>query len=189
MGLESRLLLTLEGNGRSVFTTDDAKGILKTTDSSVWHVLNGLVHKSRIRRIGRGRYPLIPARAGTEGHWAEHPWAAVPRLIDTYYVGFWTAMGFWGMTEQIPCTVFVATTKRKRDLEFGNQRYEFVTLSGKKFFGFVEERAGKKGVLSRLVKGKDNRGRPDASRVLRRGGGGDQGDVECQKGGRLAGCP
>jgi len=143
ISLESRLLLTLEGSGHSVFTTNDAKGILKTTDSSVWHVLNGLTHKNRIRRIERGRYLLIPARAGTEGHWAEYPWVIVPSLIDVYYVGFWTAMNFWGMTEQIPYTVFVATTKRKRDLEFGNQRYEFVTLSRKKFFGSVEEKAGK----------------------------------------------
>jgi len=144
ISLESRLLLTLEGKGQSVFTTNDAKGILETTDSSVWHILNGLAHKNRIRRIERGRYLLIPARAGTEGHWAEHPWVVVPRLIDVYYVGFWTAMNFWGMTEQIPYTVFVATTKRKRGLEFGSQRYEFVTLSRKKFFGFVEARAGEK---------------------------------------------
>jgi hypothetical protein len=39
--------------------------------------------------------------------------------------------------------VFVATTKRKNSLEFGNQKFEFVTLSKKKFFGFVEEKASK----------------------------------------------
>jgi predicted transcriptional regulator of viral defense system len=42
------------------------------------------------------------------------------------------------MTEQSPRTVFVATTKRKRDVEFGPTRFEFITLSRKKFFGFVE---------------------------------------------------
>ena len=53
-------------------------------------------------------------------------------------------MNFWDMTEQIPYTVFVATTKRKRNLKFANQRFEFVTLSKKKFFGFVEQKANKK---------------------------------------------
>ena len=48
------------------------------------------------------------------------------------------------MTEQIPYTVFVATTKRKRNLKFGNQKFEFITLSKKKFFGFVKEKADKK---------------------------------------------
>ncbi len=36
----------------------------------------------------------------------------------------------------------MATTKRKRSLEFGNQRYEFVTLSKKKFFGYIEQKIG-----------------------------------------------
>ena len=61
-----------------------------------------------------------------------------------YYVGFWSAIDYWDMTEQIPNTVFIATTKRKRNLEFGNQRFEFVTLSKKKFFGYVEQKANKK---------------------------------------------
>ena len=141
VNLESRLMLTLEERDMSVFTTNDAKDILKTTDSSVWGILNGLAHKKRIQRIERSRYLLIPARAGTDGYWAEYPWVIVPRLIDTYYVGFATAMNFWDMTEQIPYTVFVATTKRKRNLEFGGQRFKFVTLSSKKFFGFGEEKA------------------------------------------------
>lgn len=142
VSLESKLLLTLEGDGTSVFTTDDAKDILKTTDSSVWHILNRLVRKNRIERIERGRYLLIPAVAGMDGYWSEYPWVIVPRLVDSYYVGFWTAMNFWDMTEQIPYTVFVATTKRKQNMEYCGQRFEFVTLAEKKFFGFVEEKSG-----------------------------------------------
>ena len=141
--VELKLLLTLEEKGLSVFTIDDAKAILETTDSSVWHIMNNLVHKNRIKRIQRSKYLLVPARAGIKGHWSEYPWIIVPYLIDVYYVGFLTAMNYWGMTEQIPYTVFVATTKRKRNLEFGNQKFEFVTLSKKKFFGFVKEKAGK----------------------------------------------
>ncbi|MGI0057523.1 MAG: type IV toxin-antitoxin system AbiEi family antitoxin domain-containing protein [Nitrosarchaeum sp.] len=144
INLELRLLLTLEEKGLSVFTIDDAKDILKTPDSSIWHVLNGLVHKKRIRRIERSRYLLIPAKAGVEGYWSEYPWVIVPHLIDLYYVGFWTAMNYWDMTEQIPYTVFVATRKRKRNLKFGYQKFEFVTLSKKKFFGFVKEKANNK---------------------------------------------
>ena len=143
MNLETRLLLSLEGDGRSVFTTGDAKDILGTGDSSVWHILHGLVRKNRIYRIERSRYMLVPAVAGTGRQWAEYPWVIVPRLIGTYYVGFCTAMNYWGMTEQIPYTVFVATPKRKRRLEHCGQRFEFVRLSEKKFFGFVEEKASR----------------------------------------------
>lgn len=140
---ENRLLLTLEADKMVVFTFKDAQKILKTSIPSVKNILMDLTRKRCIQRIERGKYLLVPARAGYEKYWAEYPWVIVPRLIDVYYVGFWTAMNYWGMTEQIPYTVFVATTKRKRDVKFGNQKYEFVTLSKKKFFGFVEEKAGK----------------------------------------------
>jgi len=141
---ETKLLFTLEEKGMSIFTADDAKRIIGSGSASSLLVISGLKKKGRIRQIEKGKYLLVPARAGIDGHWAEYAWVIVPHLIDVYYVGFWTAMNYWGMTEQIPHTVFVATTKRKRNLEFGNQRYEFVTLSKKKFFGFVKEKADKK---------------------------------------------
>jgi len=140
---ENRLLLTLAEKGISVFSFDDAKDILQTSNSSVRHILMDLARKRRLQRIQRGKYLLVPEKAGRELHWTESPWVIIPHLIDVYYVGFWTAMNYWGMTEQIPYTVFVATTKRKRNLKFGNQKFEFVTLSEKKFFGFVEEKASK----------------------------------------------
>lgn len=140
---EMKLLFSLEEKGIDVFTINDVKKILKSSDDAVWSIINGLKRKNRIQQIEKGKYLLIPAKAGMEGHWAEEAWAVIPRLIDVYYVGFWTAMNYWGMTEQIPRTVFIATTKRKRDFEFGNQKFKFVTLSNKKFFGYVKEKRGK----------------------------------------------
>lgn len=133
---ENRLLLTLEENQITVFRFKDAKKILQTNDSSVKHILNGLVEKNRIKRIEYGKYLLIPARAGYKRKWIEEPWTVIPFLVDEYYIGFWTAMNYWEMTEQIPNTVFVVLTKRKRNLKFGYQKLQFVTLSKKKFFGF-----------------------------------------------------
>ncbi|MGI0087148.1 MAG: type IV toxin-antitoxin system AbiEi family antitoxin domain-containing protein [Nitrosotalea sp.] len=139
---EARLLFGLEEKGMSVFTFSDAKKILGSTDSGTWNVLEGLKKKKRVQQIEKGKYLLVPARAGVQGYWAEEAWVVVAHLIDVYYVGFWTAMNYWAMTEQIPRTVFVVTTKRKRDLEFGGQKFKFVTLSQKKFFGYVQERRG-----------------------------------------------
>lgn len=142
---ENRLLLTLAEKGISVFTIEEARKILNTTHSSVKHILMNLAKKGRLQRIEKGKYLLVPEEAGIEGFWAEEPWVIVPHLVKEYYIGFWTAMNYWGMTEQIPYTVFVATTKQKKksSIKFGGQRFQFITLSKKKFFGFIEERAGK----------------------------------------------
>ncbi len=136
---ETRLLFTLEERGIKLFTIQDAKKILNTT-SSVKHVLMNLNRKKRIQRIRKGAYLLVPARAGYEGYWTEEAFTVIPHIIDLYYVGFWTAMNYWDMTEQIPVTVFVATTKRKRGMEFGYKKFKFITLPKKKFFGYVEEK-------------------------------------------------
>lgn len=142
INLETRLLLSLEQKNLPVFTTGDAKEILGTGDSSVWHTLHRLASKRRIERIERGKYLLVPAAAGPDRYWAEPVGVMASRLIEPYYVGFWTAMSLWDMTEQIPRTVQVVTTKRKRKFEYGGNLFEFVTLAEKKFFGFVEENAG-----------------------------------------------
>jgi len=136
---ELKLLFTLEKEGKRVLSIADAKRILGASEASVWNVIYRLKRKSRIEEIEKGKYLLIPARAGYKGSWSEIPFLLVPHLIDIYYIGFWSALNYYGMTEQVPRTVFVATTKRKRDVEYGPTKFEFVTLSRKRFFGFVEE--------------------------------------------------
>lgn len=136
---ETKLLFSLEEKGISFFTFSDAKRILRSTDSSVWNVLEGLKRKKRVQQIEKGAYLLVPAKAGYEGHWTEDALVIVPHIIDVYYVGFWTAMNYWDMTEQVPIMVFVVTTRRKRDMEYAYQKFKFVTLSKKKFFGYIEE--------------------------------------------------
>ena len=142
---EAKLLLTLAEGSISVFDAKEAGKILQTTDASVKQILMSLVRKRRLQRIERGKYMSVPDKAGVDRHWAEEPWVIVPHLAGEYYVGFWTAMNYWDMTEQIPYTVYVATRKQKKknSLEFGNQKFQFITLSEKKFFGFVEAKTGK----------------------------------------------
>ena len=140
-GNELKLLFGVEKEGKRLFSIGDARRILDTSDASVRNVIYRLKRKGRIEEIERGTYLLIPARAGIEGSWAEVPFLLVPHLIEVYYIGFWTALNYWGMTEHVPLTVFVVTTKRKRDVKYGPTRFEFVTLAERKFFGSIEERA------------------------------------------------
>jgi predicted transcriptional regulator of viral defense system len=136
---ETRLLFGLEKEGKAVFSFEDATRILGSSKATAWDVIHRLHRKSRIVTVQKGVYVLAPARAGLEGHWVENPFLILPQLIDQYYVGFWTAMSHWSMTEQVPLTVFVATTKRKRPVKYGGHTFKFITLSKTKFFGFTEE--------------------------------------------------
>lgn len=142
---ELRLLFTLEEEGKFVFKTDDARRILGTSEASIKNVLYRLRKKGRVEEIERGKYLLIPAKAGYSGKWAEVPFVIASKIVDPYYIGFASALNYWGMTEQVPSTTFVITTKRKRNMEYGSLKFKFITFSKKRFFGTVEEEtAGEK---------------------------------------------
>jgi predicted transcriptional regulator of viral defense system len=85
---------------------------------------------------------MILARAGYQMKWAEHVFAFLSDLIDNYYVGYWTALNYLGMTYQNPLIVFVATTSRRRTHEYNGTKIRYVKLTPKKFFGWVNEKIG-----------------------------------------------
>jgi predicted transcriptional regulator of viral defense system len=136
--LESMLIFTLERKGKRYFTVDDAREILNTSDEVVWKVLHKLSEKRRIQRIKRGSYLLIPARAGYDTMWREEVTSFIDELLDEYYVGYWTALNLWGMTEQIPRTLFIATPSRQRSFTYDDTApVQFITLDQRKFFGWT----------------------------------------------------
>jgi len=47
----------------------------------------------------------------------------------------------------VPFTVYVATTKRKKEIHFGNYRYQYVALASHKFFGYARQMIGGQPVL------------------------------------------
>jgi len=135
---ETLLLYTLEKQNRLIFNTADAKSIIRGSNASVKNVIYRLKNKNRIIEIERGKYLLAPARAGIEGYWSEHVFKLLNKLIDSYYISCWTSLHYWGMTEQIPRTTYVITTKIKKDIYFFGEKIKFITVVPKKFFGYTK---------------------------------------------------
>jgi len=141
--LEAELIFTLEREGRTLFTVGEAGEILNTSEEVLRVVLWRLTSKGRIQRVKRGHYLLVPARAGYETRWSEHVFSFIDGLLNEYYVGYWNALSYWRMTEQMPRTVFIATTKRRRDFTYNDTvPIHFVTIKPYKFFGWTEETIG-----------------------------------------------
>lgn len=68
-----------------------------------------------------------------------NPLFIASQLVTPGYVSFWSALHFYGFTEQAPLTVFVATTKKKQPVVFRNQRFRFITVQPRKLFGYRRE--------------------------------------------------
>ena len=137
--VEARLLLTLASQGKQVFTTDDAQAALGGARHRVNKLLAQLSNKRWLLRLQRGLYLILPFEAGIEGSYSHHPFLLVPYLTAPHTIAYWTALSHYNYTEQIPGTIFVATTAQPTSAELTidelGLQYRFVTLVPHKFFG------------------------------------------------------
>jgi predicted transcriptional regulator of viral defense system len=133
---ESLLLSSLSEKGKTILSLKDVAAELKCSYEYAKVLANNLVKKRWLIPIRRGVYLIVPLSAGVKASYTEHEFVIASHLISPYYIAYWSALNFHGLTEQTPFTVFVATTRRAKDREILDARYHFTTLN-KKFFGFT----------------------------------------------------
>ncbi|NMB66802.1 hypothetical protein GYA25_01970 [Candidatus Woesearchaeota archaeon] len=91
-------------------------------------ILKRYTEKNYLRRIKKGKYTS-----------SYNIYAVASNLIYPSYISFWSGIRYYGKTEQLLNTIFVACTKKTRDIKFENYKIKFVKLSKKYFFGFKKE--------------------------------------------------
>ena len=135
---ESLLLSSLSEKGKTIFRIDDIISELGCSYGYAKVLANNLRKKNWTIILRRGVYLISPLSAGVKSHYTEHEFTVASSLVTPYYIAYWSALNFHVFTEQTPFTVFVVTTRRAKNVEVLGIRYNFVTLSKKKFFGFVQ---------------------------------------------------
>ena len=119
---ETELLTRLAANGKPLFIIAEAQELWEGS-TPIKAVQHRLEKKGWLQRVERGVYLLIPLEAGPERTWSESPMVIAPYLIQPAAVAYWSALHYWQMTEQIPRTTFVQSTKRKRPVEIQGMRF------------------------------------------------------------------
>ncbi|MFQ5858566.1 MAG: type IV toxin-antitoxin system AbiEi family antitoxin [Anaerolineae bacterium] len=133
--LDATLLSTLSGQGKDVFNTQTAASVLGQPSTVVRKRLHNLVKKGWLRRLEKGKYLIVPLSAGPEGEYVPDELVVAAHLVQPYYISYWTALRYYGYTEQAGSTVYVVTARRKRRLAVGGVVYRFITVNEQKFFG------------------------------------------------------
>jgi predicted transcriptional regulator of viral defense system len=134
---EARLLSALAAAEQNIFTVEEARQTSGANGVEVARLLYRLAAKRWVQRLERGKYRLIPLEAGPEAHWAEHEYLIAAALVQPYYLGYATALNYYGYTERQPRPVWIVTTRRKRPVAIEGITYRFVTLSEHKVFGYI----------------------------------------------------
>jgi len=109
-----------------------------------YRLLARLKAEGLVDEVEKGKFLLLglePERVRS------NPLFIASHLVAPAYVSYWSALHFYGFTEQVPLTVFAATTKKKRPVTFRHFRFRFVAVKGHKFFGYRREMLGDLPVL------------------------------------------
>lgn len=133
----SDLLTEMTRQGKRIFTFKDAVRAYGSSGQSLRELLSTLVKRGWLQRVEKGKYLILPFEAGREREWTEHEFIIASYLIEPYYIGFRSALNYYGYTEQVSRTVFIASTHRKlkSSLEISGVTYRFVSISERKLFG------------------------------------------------------
>ena len=129
--------LALKGN---TFTFEEARKILGTSRSITKVLLYRLEKKGWIERIEKGKYMIIPLGA-EKGKYTLNEFVIGSMLVKPYAIAYWSALHHYGLTEQIPNTVFIQTTakKKKQEIQIFGVTYKIVRIKESKFFGNHKE--------------------------------------------------
>ena len=136
MNKKYQLLNELARKGQT-FTFEDAARISRLGSQSLKVTLSRMEKEGWIERIEKGKYILIPLGA-KKGGYTINEFLIGSQLVKPAVIAYWSALNYHGFTEQIPNTVFIQTTSRKKEqeLEIFGVRYRIVRITEKKVFGF-----------------------------------------------------
>ena len=134
---ESLLISALARQDRKIFSTEDARAV---TEGDAKKMMSSLIKKKWVLPLKRGLYAIVPLDVGVKGadSFILHNFVIASHLVEPYYIAYWSALNHHGLSEQIPRTTFIATTKPKMPLTILDSDYYFVAIEKRKFFGSQE---------------------------------------------------
>jgi len=98
-------------------------------------IFKRLEEKGYIKEVENSKYLLL----GFEGsNVLSQPFFIATKILIPSYISFWSALNFYGLTEQVPRTIFVASTKKKNEITFEKFHFKYIKISSNKFFGYRE---------------------------------------------------
>ena len=123
-----------------VFTLEQLHRQTEIPKSVLSVMLSRWEDRGFVERIERGKYLIIPLES-EKGRYTLHEFVIASHLVRPSAIAYWSALHYHGLTEQIPITVFVQTTarKKKNQLEVFGVDYRIVRVKPEKFFGFKRE--------------------------------------------------
>lgn len=107
------------------FTPADAAEALALEHRRAARLLRQLADQGWLVRLQRGLYSTIPLEAEDPARWIADPWAVASSALAPGYVGGWTALHHWDLTDQVFGTTVFVTTRPvpRRERQIAGSRF------------------------------------------------------------------
>ena len=122
--LESMAYETLKRENLAIFRAKDLILLLGIDRTKAYNLIKALKKKKAIETVKGGVYALQGSNElaiGSSLNWPS-------------YISFWSALSYYGFSDQMPKTMFYATTRYRKKIK----NYKYATLSKKRFFGYIK---------------------------------------------------
>lgn len=131
-----RLAALLKANPDTIRVNDAMQALDVNREKATW-LLAGWHNQGLLRRVAHGVYVPIKPSAVDQTQVLEDPWILVPELYDPGYIGGWSALEHWGLTEQLFRSICVLTGKRTGfgEKELQGVKFFIKHVSDKRLFG------------------------------------------------------
>ena len=119
--LEDKAYKILNENNISIFKARDLSLLLKVNNVQAYNIIKALKRKGVIKKI-KNFFVLTDADE-----------MAVASVVNfPSYISFWSALSYYGFSDQTPKKIFLATTSYSKEIN----GFKYVTISRKRFFGY-----------------------------------------------------
>lgn len=110
-----------------VFSIRDIAAILSKDRNYAHVVAHRLKKRGAIKEVEKGKYSLEP-----------DPFVVASWITWPSYISSWAALSYYKLTEQLPFTIHIITTRKKKrkTILYGGAKIEFIRVKPTTFTGF-----------------------------------------------------
>ncbi len=125
-GANRTFLAAVNRELRGPFTAEEAAKVADIDRERAARLLRHLATQGWIARVQRGFYTTVPLEADDPKAWSADPWAIAMAALGPGYVGGWSALHHWDLTDQVFSTTLFLTTHPvpRRNRTIAGTRYE-----------------------------------------------------------------
>jgi predicted transcriptional regulator of viral defense system len=127
---ESQVIQEIKHREMIFFDPGDISRFLDIKKRNAYNLLSRMEEKDLIHRVQSGKYAL------TETMNSKDIYELASNIVKPSYLGFFSALHFHGLTDQVPQKVQVASTKRKKAVKLQGRKVEFIKIKTRDYYGY-----------------------------------------------------